>query len=154
ATDGSGNTSSASGATNIIVDTTPPVIPTIALQSVDSGVAGDNITNVKVVSLGGNAEVNSTITIKDGATVLGSATAGQTQAWAFTTASLADGVHNFTVTSTDAAGNVSAVSTLNVTIDTVAPNAPVISTNTIVNTNQVQLTGSAEAGSTVKLFDG
>ena len=78
----------------------------------------------------------------------------QTQSWAFTTAPLADGVHNFTVTSTDAAGNVSAVSTLNVTIDTVAPNAPVITSNTIVNTNQVQLTGTAEAGSTVKLFDG
>src|SRR5262249_28137179 len=78
----------------------------------------------------------------------------QTQAWAFSTAPLADGVHNFTVTSTDAAGNISAVATKSVTIDTVAPNAPVISTNTIVNTNQVQLTGSAEAGSTVKLFDG
>ena len=64
------------------------------------------------------------------------------------------GVHSFTVTSTDAAGNVSAASTLNVTIDTVAPNAPVITGNTIVNTNQVQLTGTAEAGSTVKLFDG
>ena len=80
--------------------------------------------------------------------------ANQTQSWAFTTAPLADGVHNFTVTSTDAAGNVSAVSTLNVTIDTVAPNAPVITGNSIVNTNQVQLTGTAEAGSTVKLLDG
>ena len=80
--------------------------------------------------------------------------ANQTQAWAFTTAPLADGVHNFTVTSTDAAGNVSAAATLNVTIDTVAPNAPVITGNSIVNANQLQLTGTAEAGSTVKLFDG
>ena len=76
------------------------------------------------------------------------------QAWAFTTAPLPDGVHNFTATSTDAAGNVSAAATLNVTIDTVAPNTPVITGDSIVNANQVQLTGTAEAGSTVKLFDG
>ena len=60
----------------------------------------------------------------------------QTQSWAFTTAPLADGVHNFTVTSTDAAGNVSAVSTLNVTIDTVAPNAPVITGKASSNTTR------------------
>ena len=136
------------------------------------------------------AEVNSTIKVYEGATLLGSAianaegvwnfvadmsndqaaalagagtidnlgvsggAANQTQGWAFTTGALADGVHNFTATSTDAAGNVSAVSTLNVTIDTVAPNAPVITGNTIVNANQVQLTGTAESGSTVKVFDG
>jgi serralysin len=190
ASDGSGNTSAASGAKNVIIDTAAPVNPTIGLQSVDSGVAGDKITNVKVVSLTGVAEINSTIKVCDGATVLGSAVANaegvwnlvldvtddqaaalagagiidnlgvsgdapnQTQGWAFTTAPLADGVHNFTVTSTDAAGNVSAVSALNVTIDTVAPNAPVITGNSVVNTNHVQLTGTAEAGSTVKLLDG
>ena len=82
--------------------------PTIGLQSVDSGVAGDNVTNVKVVSLTGVAEINSTVKVYDGATLLGSVVANQSQAWAFTTAPLIDGVHNFTVTSTDAAGNVSA----------------------------------------------
>ena len=66
-----------------------------------------------------------------------------------------DGVHNFTVTSTDAAGNVSGASTaLKVTIDTVAPNAPTITTNTILNTNAVSVTGTAEAGSTVNVLDG
>jgi len=154
ATDASGNTSLASGATNVVIDTAAPVAPTVALQSVDSGVAGDNITNVKVVSLGGIAEANSTITVSDGTTVLGSTGANQSQAWTFTTAQLADGIHNFTVTSTDAAGNVSAGAKMNVTIDTVAPNAPVITTNTVVNTNQVQLSGTAEAGSSVKLLDG
>jgi Tryptophan-rich Synechocystis species C-terminal domain/Bacterial Ig-like domain/Peptidase M10 serralysin C terminal/Bacterial Ig domain/RTX calcium-binding nonapeptide repeat (4 copies) len=191
ATDGSGNTSMASSPKNVIVDTTAPVIPTISLQSVDSGIAGDKITNVKVVSLTGVAEINSTIKIYDGAALLGSAVANAegvwnlslnmsddqaaalagaglgdnlgvsgdaagvtTQAWAFTTAALVDGVHNFSVTSTDAAGNTSAAATLNVTIDTVAPNNPVITGNSIVNSNQVQLSGTAEAGSTVKLLDG
>ena len=40
---------------------------------------------------------------------------------------LADGTHAITATATDAAGNVSGVSnTVNLTIDTVAPAAPVI----------------------------
>ena len=64
------------------------------------------------------------------------------------------GVHSFTVTSTDAAGNVSAATALNVTIDTVAPNVPVITGNMIVNVNHVHLSGSAEAGSAVKLLEG
>ena len=192
ATDASGTTSTASSASNVIVDTAAPVSPTIGLQSVDSGLAGDNITNVKVVSLTGVAEINSTIKVYDGATLLGSAVANaegvwnlsidmsddqaaalagsglgsnlgvtgdasgasQTQAWAFTTAPLNDGVHNFTVTSTDAAGNVSAAAALNVTIDTVAPNAPVITSfsndsglagDHITNDNTVTLAGTAEA---------
>ena len=128
--------------------------PTIALQSVDSGVAGDNITNVKVVSLTGVAETNSTVKLYDAAALIATVVAGTNGNWTFTTTALTDGVHNFTVTSTDAAGNVSAAAALNVTIDTVAPNAPVITGNTIVNSNQVALTGTAEAGSTVKLFDG
>src|SRR6185503_20266643 len=81
--DGSGNTSATSGAKTAIVDTVAPVTPTIALQSVDSGVAGDSITNVNVVSLTGVAEVNSTIKVYDGATLLGSAVANAEGVWNF-----------------------------------------------------------------------
>ena len=83
ATDGSGNTSAASTVDEAIVDTVAPVTPTIALQSVDSGIAGDDITNVKVVSLTGGAEINSTIKVYDGATLLGSATANAEGVWNF-----------------------------------------------------------------------
>ena len=81
AIDGSGNTSAASSAKNVIVDTATPVNPTIGLQSVDSGTAGDKITNVKVVSLTGVAEINSTIKIYDGAALLGSALANAEGVW-------------------------------------------------------------------------
>ena len=193
ASDASGNTSVPSTLLSVIVDTVAPVTPTVSLQSVDSGTPGDGITNVNVISLTGVAEINSTIKVYDGATLLGSATANaegvwnfvadltddqiaapagsgqvvasnstadaaaanQNQAWGFTTGPMPDGVHNFTVTSTDAAGNVSGASTaLKVTIDTVAPNAPTITTNTILNTNAVSVTGTAEAGSTVNVLDG
>ena len=45
------------------------------------------------------------MTIKQGTTVLGTATANSTGAWNFTPTGLADGVHTLTATETDAAGN-------------------------------------------------
>ena len=83
ATDASGNTSAASTVTTVIVDTVAPVTPTISLQSVDSGTAGDGITNVNVISLTGTAESNSTIKVYDGTTLLGSATANAEGVWNF-----------------------------------------------------------------------
>ena len=83
ATDASGNTSAASSVTTVIVDTVAPVTPTISLQSVDSGTAGDGITNVNVISLTGTAEINSTIKVYDGTTLLGSATANADGVWNF-----------------------------------------------------------------------
>ncbi|PTV57228.1 Ig-like domain-containing protein, partial [Acinetobacter seifertii] len=59
---------------------------------------------------------------------------------------LTDGPHTVTVTATDPAGNVG-TDTAVLTIDTTAPNAPVL--NPINATDPV--TGTAEAGSTVKV---
>ncbi len=91
-------------------------------------------------------------------------TTNTTQAYSFTTPPLSDGVHNLTVTSTDAAGNVSSASTVfSVTVDTVAPTAPTITAfspdsgtvgDGITSANVVTVTGAAEAGSTVKVYDG
>ena len=60
--------------------------------------------------LTGSAEANSTVTISDGATVLGTAAADGTGAWSYTTAALLDGAHSLTAKATDTAGNVSAAS--------------------------------------------
>ncbi len=100
----------------------------------------------------------------DGATLLGSATASGTGAWSFTTAALANGAHSLTATATDAAGNTGVASAaLSVTIDTTAPVAPSIASfstdsgtvgDNITNDNTLTLTGTAEANSTVKVFDG
>src|SRR5262249_6733734 len=72
--------------------------------------------------------------------------------------------HERTATPPDAAGNTSAASsTLNVTIDTVAPVNPTIASYStdsnvagdgITNDNTLTLTGTAEANATVKVFDG
>ena len=62
--------------------------------------------------LTGTAEANSTVTVFDGATLLGTATADSTGAWSYTTSPLQNGPHAFTATATDAAGNTSPVSPL------------------------------------------
>ena len=81
-----------------------------------------------------------------------------------TTAALSSGAHNLTATATDAAGNTGAASSaLSVTIDTTAPVAPTITSfspdsgtvgDGITNVNMLTLTGTAEANSTVKVYDG
>ena len=154
ATDVAGNTGVASSALSVTVDTVAPVAPSIASFSTDSGVVGDHITNDNTLTLTGSAEANSTVKVYDGATLLGSATANSSGAWTYTTAALSDGAHNLTTTATDAAGNTGvASSALSVTVDTVAPNAPVIASDAIINTNEVMLTGSAEANSTVSIYE-
>ncbi|WP_336949951.1 Ig-like domain-containing protein, partial [Acinetobacter junii] len=57
---------------------------------------------------------------------------------------LTDGDYTITVTATDAAGN-SSTATGTLTVDTIAPNAPVLDP---INAND-PITGTAEPGSTV-----
>src|ERR1019366_2634690 len=164
ATDAAGNTGVASSALSVTVDTTAPVAPTIASFSPDSATVGDGITNVNVLTLTGTAEANSTVKVYDGATLLGSATANGSGAWSFTTGALSNAIHSLTATATDVAGNTGAASTaLSVTVDTVAPVAPTIASfspdsgvvgDGITNASTLTLTGTAEANSTVKVYDG
>ena len=164
ATDAAGNTGAASAALSVTIDTTAPVAPSIASFSTDSGTVGDGITNDNTLTLTGTAEANATVKVFDGATLLGSATANGSGAWSYTTAALANGAHSLTATATDAAGNTGAASAaLSVTIDTTAPVAPSIASfstdsgtvgDGITNDNTLTLTGTAEANSTVKVFDG
>ena len=164
ATDVAGNTSAASSALSVTIDTTAPVTPAIAAFSTDSGTVGDGITNDNTLTLTGSAEANATVKVYDGVTLLGSATANGAGAWSFTTAALTNGAHSLTATATDVAGNTSAASSaLNVTVDTTAPVTPAIASfstdsgtvgDGITNDNTLTLTGSAEANATVKVYDG
>ena len=61
ATDAAGNTSAASAALSVTVDTAAPAAPAIASFSTDSGTAGDGITNDNTLTLTGTAEANSTV---------------------------------------------------------------------------------------------
>ena len=89
----------------------------------------------------------------DGATDLGAATIVGGN-WNFTTLALTDGTHSLTAKAVDTAGNATTTAAVTATVDTVAPTAPAITSDVIVNTNEVALTGTAEANSTVKVYDG
>jgi hypothetical protein len=170
ATDAAGNTSPAGGALTVTIDaTTPTTPPTVDLVTAsDTGASSaDDVTADNTPTLSGTAEANSTVSVYDGATFLGSITANAAGAFTFTTSVLPDGVHNFSVTSTDAAGNVSAPSVaLPVTIDVTAPAAPpavdlVTASDTgastidnITTDSTPTLAGTAEPLSTVKVYDG
>ena len=103
--DGAGNSASLSGALSpagtLQIDTTAPAAPVIV---------NDTINGNNSVTLSGTAEANSTVTVYDGQTTLGTTTANASGAWSYPTAPLTNGNHAFTATATDAAGNTSAVS--------------------------------------------
>ena len=123
-----GNVSPASAALTVTVDTVAPAAPTLTSFSPDSGVVGDGITNATVLTLTGAAAAGSTVEVFDGTTELGTTTTNGSGAWSYTTATLGNGGHSFTAKAMDAAGNVSVASAaMAVTVDTVAPAAPTIS---------------------------
>ena len=112
-TDALGNTSAASNAVTGKIDTTTPNTPVITTTT-------SSTKNTKP-SITGTAEANSTITLYDGVTVLGTTTASATGAWTFTPSSdLIQGKHTIVAIATDTAGNVSGGSlSIILTIDVV-----------------------------------
>jgi Ca2+-binding RTX toxin-like protein len=155
AADGGGNLSAPSAELDVTVDTVAPAAPTVASFSPDSNVVGDGITNVNNVTLTGTALAGSMVQVFDGATQIGTTTVNGSGVWSFATGARVDGSHTFTGKAVDAAGNVSAASAaLNVTVDTVAPNAPSLISDTLVSANAMIVSGTAEVGSTVKLYEG
>ena len=98
-----------------------PSKPALAAAS-DSGVKGDNITNVNTPTFTGTAANGTTVSILSDGVSVGSAATSATGTYSVTTGVLADGNHVITAQSKDAAGTLSPASAgLNVTIDTVAP---------------------------------
>jgi len=128
--------------------------PTITSFSPDTNVIGDGITDASVLTIGGTAVANSTVNIYDGSTLVGTALANSTGLWTFETAMLADGVHSFTATDTVSGATSAASSAQAITVDTVAPAAPVIVSESDTGINQVAFSGTAEANSKIAVYDG
>jgi hypothetical protein len=162
ATDAAGNTSAASAALAFTQDTVAPNAPSMADAAIANGYV-DKANDTASQVLTGTAEAGSSVTVYDAGAALGATTAGADGKWSCTLGALADGSHTLTATATDAAGNVSAASAaLSFTVDTQAPDAPgslldaAIAggyVNAANDTASQVLTGTAEAGSTVTVYD-
>jgi uncharacterized repeat protein (TIGR03803 family) len=155
ATDAAGNSSALSQALAFTVDTSAPVAPlALADASVINGYV--NATHDTAgQSLTGTAEGGAVVTVYDNGVKLGTATANvSTGAWNFNLGVLADGVQSLTATATDAAGNTGAASTaLTFTVDTVLPD-PAVDAATVGSGGSVTVSGTAEVGTTITLYDG
>ncbi|MBN2535442.1 MAG: hypothetical protein JXB88_21365 [Spirochaetales bacterium] len=128
-TDIAGNTSGASTALVITIDTSAPGTPAgLDLAAADdSGVSdSDNITSqTSSLTISGSSEANALVTLSSSITgLLGSGSANGSGSW-LVNVSLNENVHTVTATATDLAGNTSGNSTgLVITIDTTPPGTP------------------------------
>ncbi|WP_255420282.1 Ig-like domain-containing protein [Pantoea sp. 3_1284] len=170
-TDAAGNIGSRTAPVTVIVDTVAPVASTLVVTNDGNGAAIPNggVTNDTTPTLSGRAEANSTITLRNGDTLLGTAIADATGNWTFTPGTaLGEGMVTLNVAVTDAAGNVSGTTSSSVMIDVTPPPAvtaltaannngstPVnIAASGVTNDNTPRLSGTAEANSVVTIRDG
>ncbi|MDX8382360.1 MAG: Ig-like domain-containing protein [Ghiorsea sp.] len=144
-----------STAANIAIDTTAPSAPTINSPSNNT-----LVNQTAAIIINGATEPNALISIQDNTLSIGTANAAQNGTWAFTTNPLNEGPHIFTAFASDTAGNLSPISSaVSYTIDTTAPNAPVVdpSVPSVIHTKSLTingLLGSAEPGVTIDVLDG
>ncbi|MEB8199430.1 Ig-like domain-containing protein [Enterobacter quasimori] len=171
-TDPSGNTGPEGSHVVITVDVVPGKVEitgvTDDVGSVTGSLSQNAVTDDTRPQIGGTAKAGSTVTIMDGSNVLGTTTAGADGTWSFTpSVDLGRGEHSFTATAKDPMGNESSSSSWTVTIDTDAPVKPTIdaalddvgtvqgalSNGSSTDDPTPTLSGKAEAGSTVKIYD-
>lgn len=173
ATDTAGNVSVTSPGFTVIVDTIAPLAPVITqafdnIGTVTGPLSNGQATDDTVPSLVGTSEPNATINIFEGSTLVGTTTADASGNWAVTlNTTLAEGLHQFVTRATDAAGNTGDPSSpFSLNIDLTPPAIPVlvsvvddvgttatINSGQITNDAQPTLSGTAEAGSTIKIYD-
>ncbi|WP_341886823.1 Ig-like domain-containing protein [Variovorax sp. YR752] len=171
--DPAGNGSGQSDPLNVIVDAIPGVVTLDTLVDDEGAIRGTIAANGSTddtrPEIQGTGKAGSTVHVYDGVTLLGETVVKGDGTWSFTpTTPLADGAHAITVTATSLAGNTSEPTpAVNFTVDTLAPTAPSIDAaeddvgakqGALVNGGVTDdpsptLSGKAEAGSTVAVYD-
>jgi hypothetical protein len=170
-----GQRSEPSDVFEVIVDRTPPDIPVIAQVIADEGlyagvIGKGGVTNDKTIELKGTTEPYGTVRIYNGSTQIGEAKADKNGNWSYKPNSLSDGTHTFRTLGLDAAGNLGTLDLTQpgyvVTVDTRPPDAPSINyaaddvgsvktdvpNNGITDDTKPMLHGTAEYGSTVRIY--
>jgi hypothetical protein len=171
ATDAAGNTGTPGAAFSLTIlsSVTLPATPSapVLLASDDSGVQGDDITNVNQPHLTGTGPMGTTVQIVGATgTVIGSAPVGADGSYSITpSAPLLDGSYTLEARAVDASNNLSVPSApLTLVIDTTPPIAPTAPTllaadnsgakdHNITSVKQPRVIGSSEPGVFVQLLD-
>ena len=147
-TDDANTTSPFSMVTTVVVpDTTPPRRPTAPTTSSKTS---------PTPALSGITEPHATVTLYDGADVVTTLVANANGNWWWRVPSaLSLGTHLFKCTATDASGNTSQASPLtSVTVpDRTAPTTPAAPSSDSLTSAAPTLSGIAEAGATVAIYD-
>ncbi|PUE05953.1 hypothetical protein B9Z51_17015 [Limnohabitans sp. T6-5] len=164
-TDAAGNTSAATPLV-VTIDNTASAAPVANLDvSSDSGVLGDKLTNDTTPTISGTGTAGEVITVKDASgAVIGTATVAANGTWSITPASpLPSGANTFNVTTTDAAGNISAATPLVITVDNTASAAPVANLDAssdsgtlgdrLTNDTTPTISGTGTAGEVITVKD-
>ncbi len=150
--------------TVVTIDNTAPSAPALTGIVTDTGVSGDLTTSDTTLSIAGSAEAGSTVTLLvDGTPVNSLPASGLSEQWPLTV-TLTDGLHTISARATDAAGNVSTLSSIQVTIDATVPAAPstpdlvatsdsgLSDTDNVTNDTTPSFVLTGEAGATVHMF--
>ena len=158
--DGSGRIDDVTVTLNFAQSPAPASLPpTIALGSPNSsGVYGDNVTTVATPSLTGTAAVGSTINLCVDGAAEGTAAVSGVGVWSYTLGSaLADGAHAISVTDTNAAGNVSGMASMGLTIYSPnvipAPAPPQVSPVSESGTTDTSAIGTSSPAPGLAVFD-
>ncbi|MCJ1883094.1 Ig-like domain-containing protein, partial [Pseudomonas nitroreducens] len=170
--DKAGNSSGQGAPLNVVVDTSTVDVSIghviDAVGSITGDIAANGVTDDTRPEIDGKGKAGATITVYDGSVALGTTTVKPDGTWSFKpTTDLAEGPHSLKAESKDLAGNVSDSSTFNFSVDTTAPAKPSIGeviddvgaiTGPIANGGVTDdstptLTGQAEAGSKVTVYD-
>jgi large repetitive protein len=174
ATNAAGAISQPSSAYNITIDTVAPTAPAITGSADDVGaiqgaLANNAVTDDPTPTLTGSGEKGATIQVYDNGDFIGSATVSNTGSWTFTPVNtIAEGKHDFTVTQSDAAGNISPPSnTWTLTTDYTAPGPATVDgayddIGTVqgkipnagfTDDERPELRGRGEPGATITVYD-
>lgn len=140
---------------------------TTSIQSGDGAVTRDN-----TLKLSGNLLATDSVSIYEGDTLLSTYSAGDSAwtlvgtAWSYTTSALTDGTHTLTARFAPTAGGTTVsrsvtatvdtqiTGTLNTTVLTNTGSAASITDKGTTSDHTLGLTGTAESGSTVQIYDG
>ncbi|WP_265303358.1 Ig-like domain-containing protein [Pantoea sp. JK] len=175
-TDPAGNDSQESDPWNVIVDTKPPVSPSIDtvwddVEPKKGEVASNGFTNDQRPELRGSAEANAIVIIYQNGVVQGSVVANASGKWAWTpSVDLNDATFKFSASQLSPAGVEGEQSTdYTVTVDTSVPNAPVITSVSdnvpggivgpianggLTNDSKPTVSGTAEPHALIRILDG